>query len=76
MSFKTLFLIGALEVAFLLALVLKVAGILKLSWIWVLSPVWLPIAGILLAVVLLVVYLAAVALISFCIHCLKPRSNQ
>jgi hypothetical protein len=35
-------------------ILLKVTGVIDWSWWWVLCPLWLPLAGILLAVVLLI----------------------
>ena len=47
---------GLLAIAFI---VLKLCGVIKWSWVWVLSPVWIPLA---LIIVVLVVYLIVSAI--------------
>jgi membrane protein YdbS with pleckstrin-like domain len=44
--------IGLLTVAFI---VLKLIGIIKWSWLWVLSPIWIPLAVLLIVVILVII---------------------
>lgn len=46
---------GVLTVAFI---ILKLCGVIKWSWLWVLSPIWIPVA--LVVLILLVVVIKAV----------------
>lgn len=45
---------GLLTIVFI---VLKLCGVIKWSWLWVLSPIWIPLA---LVVVILLIYLIIV----------------
>ena len=38
--------------------VLKALGLITLSWLWVLAPFWIPIAGFMIALVLILLALA------------------
>ena len=42
--------LGALLIAFI---VLKLCGIIKWSWLWVLSPLWLP---VMISIILIVIW--------------------
>ena len=44
---------GLLEIVFI---VLKLIGVIKWSWLWVLSPIWLPTAVIVLIIILIYVW--------------------
>lgn len=46
---------GLLAIAFI---VLKLTGVIAWSWLWVLSPLWIPAAFILAVVVLWIVFVA------------------
>lgn len=51
---------GLWFVALLLAvfIILKLAGAINWSWLWVLSPLWIPFAIVLLAWVTILIYMA------------------
>ena len=44
---------GLLQVAFI---VLKLIGVIKWSWLWVLSPIWISIALFVLIIIALVIF--------------------
>lgn len=44
---------GLLQVAFI---VLKLTGVIKWSWLWVLSPIWISIALFVLIIIALVIF--------------------
>jgi len=47
--------VGLLQIAFI---VLKLCGVIKWSWLWVLSPIWLPIALFILGFIIYLIYKA------------------
>ena len=44
---------GLLQVAFI---VLKLTGVIKWSWLWVLSPIWISVALFVLIIIALVIF--------------------
>lgn len=44
---------GLLAIAFI---VLKLIGVIKWSWIWVLAPIWLPTAIVILAIIAIAIF--------------------
>lgn len=44
---------GLLTVAFI---VLKLLGVIKWSWLWVLAPIWLPTAIVILVIILIAIF--------------------
>ena len=44
---------GLLTVAFI---VLKLIGVIKWSWLWVLAPLWLPTAIVILVIILIAIF--------------------
>ena len=44
---------GLLQVAFI---VLKLCGVIKWSWLWVLAPAWISIAIVLLAIIFILLF--------------------
>lgn len=45
---------GLLAVAFI---VLKLVGVIKWSWLWVLSPIWLPTVIVILVIIAIAIFL-------------------
>lgn len=46
---------GALSIAFI---VLKLCGVISWSWLWVLSPIWIPIGLVLLILIVIGIIIA------------------
>lgn len=44
---------GLLAIAFI---VLKLVGVIKWSWLWVLSPIWLPTAIVILVIIAITIF--------------------
>lgn len=44
---------GLLAIAFI---VLKLLGVIKWSWLWVLSPIWLPTAIVILVIIAIAIF--------------------
>jgi len=42
---------------FITFLVLKLTGVIDWSWLWVLSPIWIPIAFVIIVIALMIVVL-------------------
>lgn len=40
--------LGILDVLAIVLIVLKICGVINLSWIWVLAPIWIPLAILLI----------------------------
>lgn len=49
--------IGFCELLTVVFIVLKLTNVIAWSWLWVLSPIWIPIAIILVAVIIYTIYL-------------------
>ncbi|GAB3892408.1 hypothetical protein GCM10028803_05200 [Larkinella knui] len=76
MNFKTLLILGGLEFAFLVAILLNALAFIDVSWFWLFAPLWFPVLAILLLVFHLFFYLATVAVIRVFVNRLKSYSNQ
>lgn len=63
----------------IILIVLKALGLVELSWLWVLSPLWIPL-GICLALAVLVlvvlVIVAVIGLVIYLIDIIKERGNK
>ena len=44
--------IGILDVLAIVLIILKICGVINLSWIWVLAPVWVPLAILLIVFII------------------------
>ena len=49
---------------FITFLVLKLTGVIDWSWLWVLSPIWIPIAFVIVVMFVLILGLAFLSLIN------------
>ncbi|MGA0558286.1 hypothetical protein ACO2Q8_16625 [Larkinella sp. VNQ87] len=77
MSPLKLFLIGALEFAYLVVIVLKLTtSLIGLSWYWIFAPIWFPVVGFLLLMFHLAAFGASVILVRFVFNRLKSAANQ
>lgn len=66
MTFKKLFLTGFFIFAWVVVIILKIAGLSALasfSWWWILIPIWIPIAGLIVLIAGVLIYLFAALLI-------------
>ena len=55
--------IGLTGVLFIVFLVLKLTGNINWSWLWVLSPIWIPIALFIgIALIFVLIFIVAIAL--------------
>jgi len=52
----------------LLLVILKIAGVLSLPWLWVLCPIWLPFAVILVGFLLACCFVLVIIIIKFIIE--------
>lgn len=50
--------IGFFEALGLVFIVLKLCGVIDWSWWWVLAPIWMPIALLIIAVVIIAIFLS------------------
>lgn len=50
--------IGFFEALGLVFIVLKLCGVIGWSWWWVLAPIWMPIALLIIAVVIIAIFLS------------------
>ena len=50
--------IGFFEALGLAFIVLKLCGVINWSWWWVLAPIWMPIALLIIAVVIIAIFLS------------------
>lgn len=48
--------LGFCEVLAIVFIVLKLVGLIDWSWIWVLSPIWIPIAIVLIILLIAVIF--------------------
>lgn len=50
--------LGFFDALALVFIVLKLTGVINWSWWWVLAPIWMPIALLLIAVVIIAIFLS------------------
>lgn len=46
--------LGILDVLAIVLIVLKLCGVINLSWLWVLAPIWIPLAILLIVFIIVV----------------------
>lgn len=68
--------IGFISALLLLFIGLKLGGVIAWSWLWVLSPIWLPVVVVLSLPILAFICLYAFAFMSVIIESVKKKNDK